>query len=310
MAKAVPAAGYVTPGVTAKRVIGVDLGGTKILAGVIRPDGTIERHRETSTDTASQRALLNGLEAAVREVLDESIGAVGFGIPSRVDSQTGHVERSVNIPLDAIDFRAEMASRLGVPIAMENDAGAATFAEFVAGAGRGAQTIVMLTLGTGVGGGAVLDGRLYRGWAEFGHMVIEFDGEPCFGACNGRGHLEAYVSGTAATKAAQTLFGEAADAHRLVRLANEGDASALDALDDIGRRLGTGIESLVNVFNPEIVVVGGGFAAAGDLILEPARGIVRERALIPANERVRIVRAELGTMAGVIGAGLSAYEVV
>jgi glucokinase len=294
--------------VTAQRVIGVDLGGTKILAGVIRRDGSVERHRETATRTESQAALLDGLVAAVREVLDEDVAAVGFGIPSRIEQASGRVERSVNIPLDALDFRAEMVQRLGIPVGIENDASAATLAEFVSGAGRGAETIVMLTLGTGVGAGVVLDGKLYSGWAEFGHMVIEFDGEPCFGACNGRGHLEAYVSGSAATRAAQDTFGEVADAHRLVRLGREGDAQALAVLDAIGRRLGTGIESLVNAFNPEIVVIGGGFAAADELILGPARELVRERALTPANERVRIVRAELGTLAGMIGAGLVAFE--
>ena len=295
---------------TAQRVIGVDLGGTKVLAGVIRREGTVERHRETPTRTGSQDELVAGLEDAVRELLDEDIAAVGLGIPSRIEQATGRVERSVNIPLDALDFRAEMAGRLGLPVGIENDASAATLAEFVAGAARGARTVVMLTLGTGVGGGAVLDGKLYRGWAEFGHIVIEFDGEPCFGACNGRGHLEAYASGSAATRAAREVFGEAADAHRLVRLGHEGDEQALEILTDIGRRLGTGVESLVNAFNPEIVVIGGGFAAAGDLILEPARELVRERALTPANERVQIVRAELGTRAGLIGAGLVAFEAV
>jgi glucokinase len=296
--------------VTAQRVIGVDLGGTKVLAGIVGRDGSVERHRETPTRVESQQALLDELERAVRELLDDDVAAVGLGIPSQIDQDTGRVEGSVNIPLEALDLRGEMARRLGLPVAIENDASAATLAEYVAGAGRGTRTLVMLTLGTGVGGGVVLDGRLYRGWAEFGHMVIEFDGEPCQGACTGRGHLEAYVSGSAATRAAQAAFGEAADAHRLVRLAREGDREAVEILDGIGRRLGAGIESLVNAFNPQVVVIGGGFAAAGDLILDPAREHVRQRALSPANERVRIVHAELGTMAGLIGAGLIAFEAV
>jgi glucokinase len=166
----------------------------------------------------------------------------------------------------------------------------------------------MLTLGTGCGGGVVIDGRLYRGWAEFGHTVIDFDGLPCQGTCTGRGHLEAYVTGTAATKLARETFGPAVDSHRLVRLADEGDATARDILDGIGRHLGAGIASLVNIFDPELVVVGGGFAAAGDWILDPAREIVRRDALSPASELVRVVRAELGTAAGVIGAGLVAFD--
>jgi glucokinase len=154
----------------------------------------------------------------------------------------------------------------------------------------------------------VIDGKLYRGWAEFGHIVIEYDGIPCQGSCTGRGHLEPYVSGTAATKLARDAFGPAADAHRLVRLASEGEERAVDILAGIGRRLGAGIGSLVNIFDPELVVVGGGFAAAGDFLLEPARKVVRREALAPAGERVRIVRAELGTAAGLIGAGLVAFD--
>jgi glucokinase len=166
----------------------------------------------------------------------------------------------------------------------------------------------MLTLGTGVGGGVVFGGQLLRGLAECGHIVIEHDGRPCQGTCTGRGHLEAYVSGTAATAAARAAFGPAADAYRLVRLANEGDAQAIEILREIGERLGSGIGTLVNVFDPELVVVGGGFAAAGDLILEPARAVARREAVGPAKERVQVVRAKLGTAAGIVGAALAGLE--
>ena len=292
-----------------QRVIGVDLGGTKILAGVVTSEGVVERHRELPTPLESQGALIDGLEEGVREVLDGDIAAVGIGIPSRVDQKTGRVEgKAVNVPLGGIELPRIMSERLGLPVAIENDANAATLAEFVAGAGRHVQSLVMLTLGTGCGGGAVLDGVLFRGWAEFGHMVIVEGGEPCFGSCTGHGHLEAYVSGSAATRDAQRAFGPAADSHRLVRLAQEGDREAAEILDRIGRHLGTGIGSLVNLFDPELVVIGGGFAAAGDFILRPAAEVARVEALDPANERIHIVRAELGTMAGLIGAGLVALE--
>src|SRR5947208_286562 len=125
----------------------------------------------------------------------------------------------------------------------------------------------------------VVDRDLYRGGAEFGHSVIVLDGEPCQGSCTGHGHLESYVSGTAATRRAQASFGEAVDAHRLVRIAEEGDREAIEILADIGRHLGAGIGSIVNIFDPEVVVVGGGFAAAGDLLLEPAREVMRREAL-------------------------------
>ena len=293
------------------RVIGLDLGGTKILAGIVDANGNVERHRETPTPLGSQDELLAGLEAAVGELLDGDIAAIGFGIPSPIDQETGHVERSVNIPLGDLDFRGDMSKRLGLPVGLENDANAATLAEFVAGAGRGARTMLMLTLGTGCGGGVVLEGKLYRGWAEFGHIVIEFDGIPCQGTCHGRGHLEPYVTGEAATKLAQQAFGPAVDAHRLVRLATEGDERARGILAGIGRRLGAGAGSLANAFGARLVVIGGGFGrAAFPFLIETALEVAHRDALSPLDEELRIVPAELGTMAGLIGAGLIAFEAV
>ena len=292
-----------------KRVIGVDLGGTKILAGIVDRDGRLERHRENPTPVSSQDDLLAGLDHAVEELLDDEIAALGFGLPSPIDQRTGRAQQAVNIPLDAtIDFRARMSERFGLPVGIENDANSAAYAEFHFGAAREANSMVMLTLGTGCGGGAVIDGKLFRGWAEFGHMVIVYDGIPCQGTCTGRGHLEPYVTGVAATKLAQAEFGPAVDAHRLVRLADEGEPRAISILDGIGRHLGAGIGSLVNIFNPDLVVIGGGFAAAGDFILDPAREIVAREGLAGAGKRLRIVRAELGTSAGLIGAALVAFD--
>ncbi len=295
---------------TEKRVIGVDLGGTKILAGVVAREGHVEQRREHATPTASQDELLAGLDAAVEELLTDEIAALGFGLPSPIDQRLGRALQAVNIPLKDLDFRARMKERFGLPVGIENDANAATYAEFRFGAARDVDSMIMLTLGTGCGGGAVIDGQLFRGWAEFGHIVIEYDGLPCQGTCTGRGHLEPYVTGTAATKLAQAEFGPAVDAHRLVRLANEGEVRAIEILDGIGRYLGAGIGSLVNIFNPELIVIGGGFAAAGDFVLDPAREILRREALVRAGYRVPIVRAELGTAAGLIGAGLVAFDAV
>jgi glucokinase len=293
------------------RVIGVDLGGTKILAGVVDDRGQVERRREYPTPTASQDELLAGLDAAIEELLTDDIAALGFGLPSPIDQKAGRALQAVNIPLDeSVDFRGRMRDRFGLPVGIENDANAAAYAEFRFGAARDVETMVMLTLGTGCGGGAVVDGKLFRGWAEFGHMVIVHDGIPCQGTCTGRGHLEPYVTGVAATKLAQAEFGPAVDAHRLVRLANEGEQRAIEILDGIGRHLGSGIGTLVNIFNPELVVIGGGFAAAGDFVLEPAREVMRREALAHAGDRIPIVRAELGTAAGLIGAGLVAFDAV
>src|SRR5437763_8828049 len=290
-----------------QRVIGVDLGGTKILAGIVDRDGTVERRRELPTPLESQEELLQGIASAVEDVLEDDVAAIGLGIPSTIDQRSGRAVTSVNIPLADLDVRGWVRDRFGLPTGIDNDANAATLAEWAYGAGRGTRHMVMLTLGTGVGGRLILDGKPYRGaigaGAELGHMVIDLDGPPCQGVCPGRGHLEALASGHAATTAAQEQFGPAVDAHRLVRLANQGGRAAVALLAELGHRLGAGIASLVNIFNPELVVVGGGLSAAGDFLLEPARELVAREALSPARELVRIVRAERGPAAGLAGAG-------
>ena len=207
-----------------QRVIGVDVGGTKILAGLVGHDGQVENRRERVTPTVSQEELLAGLFSAVEDVSEDGVVGLGFGVPSRVDHERGTVGGSVNIPLNDLPLLERMVERFGLPVAVENDASAAALAEWKVGAGRGSQSMVMLTLGTGVGGGIVLDGQLYRGWAELGHMVVELDGKPCQGTCTGRGHLESYCSGLAANDEARRAFGPGADAHRLIRLAREGEA--------------------------------------------------------------------------------------
>jgi glucokinase len=288
--------------------VGVDVGGTKILAGIVDPEGKVEHRRERPTDVASQDRLVEEIGAAAEELLDDSVAAVGFGLPSRIDQQAGRADGSVNVPLENVSLREPLMERLGRPVTLENDGNAAALAEHRVGAGRGARTMVMLTLGTGVGGGVVIDGKLLRDGGELGHTVLIYDGVPCQGACTGRGHLEALVSGTAAAKLAREAFGPGVDAHRLVRLAAEGDSTAIEILDGIGRMLGAAIGSFVNIFRPQLVVIGGGFASAGDFLLEPARETMRREALAPARDRVEIVRAELGTAAGVIGAALVAYD--
>ena len=290
------------------RVIGVDLGGTKILAGLVDREGTVERHREWATPVGSDAELLDGIEGAVRDFLDDDVAAIGFGLPSQINQATGTIEGSVNIPLAGVDFRKVMSERIDLPIEFDNDANAAALGEHVAGAGRGRPSLLMFTLGTGCGGGAVLDGKLYRGWAEFGHIVIEVDGLPCQGYCHGRGHLEPYVTGVAATRIAQELFGPAADSHRLVRLANEGDGQARAALAGIGHKLGAGIASVCNIFGVDFVVIGGGFGVAGFEWLAPsALETAKRDALDAAGDRLEVVRAELGTTAGLAGAGLLAF---
>ena len=293
------------------RVIGVDLGGTKILAGLVDRFGAVERHRETSTPLDSQAELLAALDEAVQSLRDDRVVALGFGLPSQVDQRTGTIRGSVNIPLGELAFRTRMSERFGLPVEIDNDGNAAALAEHVAGAGRGASNMLMFTLGTGCGGGAVIDGKLYRGWAEFGHIVIEVDGLPGQGFCHGRGHLEPYVTGVAATRIARELFGPASDSHRLVRLANEGDEQARDALAGIGHRLGAGIASMCNVFGADFVVIGGGFGVAGfEWIAPMALQTAKRDTLDAAGATLQITRAELGTMAGLTGAGLLAFAAI
>jgi glucokinase len=294
------------------RVIGVDVGGTKTLAAVMTPQGSIEGRVERPTVVSSQEELLEELDGAVEELRAQygDVAALGFGIPSRIDQRTGRAVASVNIPLAELDFRDRMRERHGLPVAIDNDANAATIAEWKVGAARGANHVVMLTLGTGVGGGLILDGRPYRGatgsGAELGHIVVDFDGPLC--ACGGRGHLEAVASGKAANRAAQELYGADADAHELVRRAESGEDKAVAAMAKIGRYLGAGLATFVNIFEPELIVIGGGFGRESELLLGAARDVLARDGLAPGSETVRIVEAQLGAEAGVIGAGMIAFE--
>jgi glucokinase len=313
----------------ARRTIGVDIGGTKLLAGVV---GTgLEVHHRTQRTVAGldQSALLDVAVDAIDQ-LHRSAGAaadaVGFGIPCLIDNRTGRAVMAVNLALADIPFAAVMAERLGLPVFVDNDANVATLAEHRAGAARGAREAVVLTIGTGIGGGLVLRGELYRGaigvGAELGHTVIEADGPPCQGNCPNRGCLEALASGTALVREATRLAHERPDsglgrAHAagqelagplVTELAHDGDSAAIEVLALIGSRLGVAISSFVNVFNPEVVVVGGGVIAAGELLLGPARAEVAARALPPSRDSVRIVAASFGVEAGMIGAAALAFD--
>jgi len=299
--------------VTGKHAIGVDVGGTKILAGVVTSEGQVLRRHERQTPHDEQASVVRELEAAVAELLDDEVGAIGFGVPSPIDLRRGLVVECVNLPLKDFALRDHMTKRFERPIGLDNDANAAAVGEWRAGAGRGVDDIVMLTLGTGLGGGVISGGRPFRGrhglGAELGHTVIVHDGRACQGACHGHGHLEPYVTGLAATAAAKEAFGPAADAHRLVRLADEGDETARRIIAEIGRNLGSGMGSFVNVFAPELVVIGGGFGvAAWEYVIPPAEEVMRREALRPMGDDVRVVRAELGTAAGLIGAAFVAFE--
>lgn len=288
-------------------VIGLDVGGTKILSGLVDRDGQVLARHEVQSPGESEDDVLAALDAGVEELLDDRVAAIGFGIPSNLERGTGRILHATNLPLEDIDIAARTRERFGLPVGVENDASVAALAEWRRGAGRGSNNLVMFTLGTGVGGGIVIDGRLFRGWAELGHIVIQEGGPPC--ACGGHGHLEVLASGHAGDRAARDLYGPDADAYLLIEKGQAGDPEAVEALGRIGASLGAAIGSLVNVFDPDLTVVGGGFGtAAGELVLGPARDAARREAIAPADESLRVVLAELGAEAGLVGAGLVGFE--
>ena len=291
------------------RVIGVDVGGTKILAGTVSRDGTIGRTIEVPTPTSGPDAFLAELDATIEQLLEDGAQAVGVGVPMNVDRRTGIAYRAVNLPLASLDLPAHLRERFSLPAAIENDGNAMALAEWRLGAGRGTTDMIALGLGTGVGGGVIIDGQLYRGWAELGHVVVDADGPPCQGNCHGRGHLETFATGEAAERAAIELWGNGADARRLLKEALAGDTAARNATDRIGHYVGIAIGSLTNIFAPDVFVLGGGFGiAAWELLREPALAAARREALEPADEELLIVPAELGDDAGLVGAGLVALE--
>jgi glucokinase len=313
-----------------RRVIGIDAGGTKLLGGVV-DEGLVVHHRVHRIWRGSDRKeTLDIFVEAVEEVRAAApdVLAVGFGIPALVEWETGISRWSTHLPLEDVRFRDLMSERLGLPVVVDNDANAALVAEARFGAARSVSHAVLVALGTGIGSGLLLDGRIYRGsrglGAEIGHMVIDLHGPDCQGECPGRGCLEVMASGStigregraaAAARPSSALGQRLASDQEITggivtELAHAGDEAAVSVLDAIGRRLGYGLVGVVNVFNPELVVLGGGALAAGELLLGPAREVVAERALPPIREGVRIVPAEFGDESGMLGAALLALEAV
>jgi glucokinase len=307
-------------------VIGVDAGGTKLLAGALVGDDGLRHRVYRLWGGGDQDEILATMVEAVREVrlAAGDVEAVGFGIPSLIDVATGVSVSSVHLPLDGVPFRDLMRERLGLPVYVDNDVNLAALAEQRIGAARGARVVVMLTLGTGIGGAIVLDGKVFHGAdgaaGELGHVTVDIDGPPCQGNCPNRGCLEAMASGTAIGREGELVARELPSSslgralaqglpvtgELVADLAVRGDLEATGVLELIGRRLGAGLVGIVNTFNPDVVVIGGGASRAGELLLEPARRVVAECALRPSRDTARIVGAALGEDAGVIGAALFA----
>lgn len=289
------------------QVLGIDVGGTKVeVASIVDARAIAPQEQPTPLDDGG--ALIDCIDSLARKVIEQdgSPEAIGVGVPSQVDFATGTVVSSVNIPLEGVALKAELEDRLGAPVFVDNDANVAALAEAQLIDGGPASHLVMLTLGTGVGGGVIIEGRVFRGatgfGAELGHMVIEADGLKCPGrTCPNRGCIEAYCSGSALERAAG-MPGEQVEEH-----ARAGDEVALRHLTNLGRWLGVGLSNFINIFEPEHIVIGGGLgASASDLFLPTAIEEARSRALPAGLKRLKVSLAKGGSDAGVIGAGVLA----
>ncbi len=312
-------------------LLGVDLGGTNIVVGAMPDDGTAMHgvhseptHAEDGADGVTARIVRmieQTIEATVAEtgITRAQFRGVGIGAPGPLDLDTGVVLITPNLGWVNYPLRDRVSAAVGLPAALDNDANCATLGEWWIGAARGARHVIGLTIGTGIGGGLILDGAVYHGASgiagELGHTSIETNGRRC--NCGNYGCLEAYASGPAiATRAREALGGGEASllpalvdgdlsritAQTVYQAAEQGDLVARQVVRDTAQFLGTGIANLLNIFNPEVVVIAGGVTQAGAALFEPLRAEVRRRAFKPAVDACRIVPGELPGTAGVAGA--------
>lgn len=304
--------------------IGVDVGGTKIAAGIVTAEGEVlDEVRYPTPD--SPKELVEAITRAINKVRDGSeVGGVCLAVPGLILAQKNTVVFSPNLrAIEGIPLKEELEPGIGLPLTIENDANAAAWGEFRFGAGSGVDHLVFVTLGTGIGGGVISRGMLMRGaqgsGGELGHVTIHVTGPRC--ACGNRGCLEALASGTAITRRAREVAIEKPDSELgriasertllgedVTELARKGDAVSLRVLEEIGTWLGIGLAGFVNIFNPEVVAIGGGVAKAGDLILASARREVHLRARPPSRDLAEIKIATLGPESGVLGAAALARD--
>jgi len=308
-------------------VLAVDLGGTKIIAAIVLPDGKIiSRKYCLALVDKGPEAVIDRLLSAANSAMSQAklktseLTGIGIAAAGILDVEEGIITTSPNLPnWHDVPLRNIVADRLGITAYLINDANAAALGEHRFGAGKGVDNLIYLTVSTGIGGGIIIGGRLYSGSdgcaGEIGHMTIEAHGPQC--KCGNFGCLEVLASGTAMAKeAAECLSqGETSSileftegrfenitAETVALAARQGDPLACDIVSRAASYLGIGLANLVNIFNPELIVIGGGVSKMGDMLLEPARKVVKERAFQLPARRVRIVRARLGSNAGILGA--------
>jgi glucokinase len=300
--------------------IGVDVGGTKIAAAVVSPEGKILNEVRYPTQAVPPNRLIDTIARAITEAKDGfEVGGVCVAVPGLILAAENKVIFSPNLhEIEGIPLDKEMGGRIGLSVTVENDANAAAWGEFRYGAGKDVEHMVFITLGTGVGGGVITHGVLLRGaqgaGGELGHVTIDPAGPRC--GCGNRGCLEALASGTAIQRRAREVANERPDSalgrlaierqvlgEDVTELAQAGDEAAITVLEETGMWLGIGLAGFVNIFNPEVIAVGGGAARAGEFILGPARKEVQLRARSPSRDLVEIREATLGPESGVLGAG-------
>ena len=309
--------------------VGVDVGGTKIAVARLR-DGELSGHGIEPTDSETAEAMVDEICAAVEGVSGAETVAVGVGVPSVIEFETGRARSSVNVPLRDVPLRDVLGERLGLPVFVDNDATLAALAEAHDGDELVVDDLVMFTIGTGVGGGLVLGGRPYRGATgaagELGHMLVAVNlegGAPEPGDFPQEGSLESLAAGRALDRLATAAVAEHPDCYLgrrhaggdaeitgvdVVTGAKQGDEVAIELLRVIGERLGIGIANAINAFDPEVVAIGGGVSSAGELLLEPAREAALRYVLPGVGERTEIRLSNHGPGAGVLGAALLARQ--
>lgn len=307
------------------RTIGIDLGGTNIAVGVVTEQGMIvsQAQRRTLPERPYYEVVRDMAEAAIEAVEKAGlsmtdIGSIGVGVPGLFDNKTGHVVFCTNLGWNDVPLRDEMRKYINLPLYGDNDANVAGLAEAVCGVSRGVGSSIFLTLGTGLGGGIIIGGKIWSGahnvGSELGHIMYQYDGIPC--TCGAKGCLERYASGTALIRIGQKYAAQDPDsslakvpaerfsAKTVIDAAHRSDPAALRALDEYTTHLANGIITIISFFDPELIVLGGGLSQAGDILLKPVREKVQAGKFFKTMPTGDIVVATLGNDAGIIGAAM------
>jgi glucokinase len=312
-----------------KAAIGIDLGGTAIKYALVNMMGQIYKESQRPSNAQSEsKIILHHLKDAILEMKDYafnlgySVNAIGLGSPGCVDINKGLLMGSTpNFRYwKDIAIAQELSAVTNLPVFVDNDANLMALGETKFGAGVGAKQVICITVGTGIGGGIIIDGKLYRGFtfagAELGHMSIVADGLPC--NCGGKGCLEQYASASAIIRFFKQyglqdklkMDKERLDVKHIFELFKKGDKTAARAIEECTHYLGIGLANFINIFNPELIIIGGGVAEAGDIFIDMVNRSAFQYAMAKAKENVRIVPAKLGNKAGFLGAAIYAFECI